>query len=103
MFFLSFRKHLRGISDSFQIYPWYVGWTTQLFKVLDLKQTVLKYLLPIKKPIANYDAIVQMFTDSEQLSKQANIKYTHITLVNGVATKEFRVQWSQPEIGQKLL
>ena len=38
-----------------------------------------------------------MFTGSEQLSKQANIKHTNITLDVGVAIKEFHVQWNQPE------
>ena len=47
---------------------------TQLFKVPDLKQTVLKYLPSIKKPTTNYDTIVEMFTGSEQLFKQANMK-----------------------------
>ena len=51
----------------------------------------------MEKPIMNYEAIVEMFTGFEQLPKQANIKYTHITLDYGVAVKEFRVQWSQPE------
>ena len=53
-----------------------IGLITQLFKVLDLKQAVFTYLLPIEKPIINYDAIIKMFTGSERLSKQANIKYT---------------------------
>ena len=69
----------------------------QLFKVLDLKKTVLRYLPPIEKPITNYYAMVEMFIGSEQLSKQANIKYTHITFDVGVAFKEFHVQWNQPE------
>ena len=38
-----------------------------------------------------------MFIGSEQLSKQANIKYTHVTLGVGVTIKEFHLQWNQPE------
>ena len=76
MFFLSLWKNLRSINVSFQIYPRFVGWTTQLFKVLDLKQTVFTYLPPIEKPITSYEEI-EMFTSSEQLSKQVNIKYSH--------------------------
>ena len=39
-----------------------------------------------------------MFTGSEQLSKQANIKYTHITLGAGVD-----MQWNQPENWSKVI
>ena len=38
-----------------------------------------------------------MFTGSEQLSKQANIKYTHIILDIDAVIIEFHVQWNQPE------
>ena len=50
-----------------------------------MKQTVITCLPPIGKPITNYEAIVEMFTGSKQLYKQANTKYTHITLAVGVA------------------
>ena len=85
------------INDSFQIFLRFVGWTTQLLNVLDLKQTVLTYLRPIEKPISNYGATVEMFTGSEQLSKQANIEYIHITLDVGVAIKKFYVQRNHPQ------
>ena len=103
VFFLSLWKYLWNINGSFQIYPQFVGWITQLFKILDLKQHVLTYLPPIEKPITNYEAIVEMFTDSEQLSKQANTKYTYITLVVGLAIKQFYVLWNQPENSSKVV
>ena len=56
-----------------------------------MKQTVITCLPPIGKPITNYEAIVEMFTGSKQLYKQANTKYTHITLAVGVAIMEFHV------------
>ena len=55
------------------------------------------YLPRIEKPISNYGAIVEMFTGSEQLSRQANIKYIYITLDVGVAIKKCYVQRNQPE------
>ena len=68
-----------------------------------MKQHVLTYLPPIEKPITNYEAIVEMFTGSEQLSKQANIEYTYITLVVGLAIKQFYVLWNQPENSSKVI
>ena len=44
-----------------------------------------------------------MFTGSEQLSKQENIKYTYVALDVGVAIKEFHVQWNQPESWSKVI
>ena len=55
--------------DSFQINHQFVGWIIQRSKFLDLKQTVLTYLPPIIKQITNYEAIVELVTGSEQLSK----------------------------------
>ena len=52
-FFLSLWKHLWSINVSFQIYPQFFDWITQLLKVLDLNQTVLTYLPPFKKPITS--------------------------------------------------
>ena len=83
----------------FQIYPQFVGWIIQLTKDVDLKQAVLTHLPPIEKPIRIYEAIVEIFTGSEQLPKQANIKYTHITLDFGLAIKEFMCS----EINQKII
>ena len=51
----------------------------------------------MEKPTTSYEVIFEMFTGSEQLSKQVNIKYTHITLDVNVAIIEFHVQWNQPE------
>ena len=47
IFSLCLWNHLQSINDCSQIYPRFVGWITQLFKVLDLKQTLLAYLEPI--------------------------------------------------------
>ena len=79
------------------MYPRFFGWITELLKVPGLKQTVLTYLPPIEKPIKSYETIVKVFTGSEQLSKQTNIKQTELTIDVGVVFKEFRVQWNQPE------
>ena len=51
----------------------------------------------MEKPTTSYEVIFEMFTGSGQLSKQANIKYAHITLDVNVAIIEFHVQWNQPE------
>ena len=64
---------------------------------LDFKKNVLTYLPPMEKPTTSYEVIFEMFTGSGQLSKQANIKYTHITLDVNVAIIGFHVQWNQPE------
>ena len=58
-----------SFSDSFQIHHRFVGWITQRSNFLYLKQTVLTYLPPIEKQIRSYEAIVELFTGSEQLSK----------------------------------
>ena len=79
------------------MYPRFFGWITELLKFPGLKQTVLTYLLPIEKPIKSYETIVKVFTGSEQLSKQTNIKQTELTIDVGTVFKEFRVQWNQPE------
>ena len=68
-----------------------------------MKQTVLTYLPPIEKPVTNYEAILEMLTGPEQLSKQANINNTPITLDVGVAIKEFHVLWNQPENWSKVI
>ena len=65
--------------------------------ILDFKKNVLTYLPPMEKPTTSYEVIFEMFTGSGQLSKQANIIYTHITLDVNVAIIEFHVQWNQPE------
>ena len=44
-----------------------------------------------------------MFTRSKQLSKQANIKYTYVTLDVGAAVKAYHVKWNQLDNGQKSL
>ena len=54
-------KHMWSINDSFQIYLQFVCWITKLFKVIDSKQTVPMYLLPMEKPITNYEAIIEMY------------------------------------------
>ena len=57
----------------------------------------------MEKPTTSYEVIFEMFTGSGQLSKQANIKYTHITLDVNVAIIEFHVQWNQPENQSKVI
>ena len=79
------------VSMTSQIYPRFVGWITQLLKVLDLKQTLLAYLQPIENPLINYGTIIEIFAHSEQLSKQANMRYTHITFDVGAASKAYNM------------
>ena len=67
-----------------------------------MKQIGNRYLPPIEKPIAHCKILVEMVTCREQLSKQANIKFTHITLDVGVARTEFHWQWNQTEYWLKV-
>ena len=101
IFSLSLWNHLQSINDCSQIYPWFVGWITQLFKVLDLKQTLLAYLQPILNPFINYGTIIEMFAHSEQLSKQANMRYTHITFDVGKQTRHIICSGINQRDGQK--
>ena len=68
-----------------------------------MKQIGHRYLPPIEKPIAHCEILVEMLTCPEQLSKQANIKYNHITLDVGVARKEFHGQWNQTKYWSKVI
>ena len=43
-----------------------------------------------------------MFIGSEQVTKQGNNKYTHITLYVGVTIKEFHLQWKKVENWSKI-
>ena len=47
---------------------------------------------PSKNLFPNLEAIVDMVIGSEQVTKQENNKYTHITLYVGVTIKEFHLQ-----------
>ena len=47
---------------------------------------------PSKNLYHNFEAIVDMFIGSEQVTKQGNNKYTHIALYVGLTIKEFQLQ-----------
>ena len=61
-FFLS--ESTCEVLTTLQIYPRFVGWITQLFKVLDLRQTVTYILTTYRITITNYEVIVEMITGS---------------------------------------
>lgn len=44
-----------------------------------------------------------MFAHYEQLSKQANMRYTHITFDVGAASKAYNMYWNQPEPWSKFI
>lgn len=54
----------------------------------------MTYLPPIQLPITEYGAIFEIFHKSRELSKQANMSYTHITLDVGAAIKSYHVIWN---------
>ena len=90
IFLLSLWKHSCSSNDSFRfILDLLVG---QLFKAIHLKQTVIRYFTSYQNLNHNLEAIVKNFIGFEQVTKQGNNKYTHITLYVGVTIKEFHLQ-----------
>ena len=57
--------------------------------------TSLTYLPPLQNPITEVYTLTKIFEISQNLSKQANMKYTYIILDLGAAIKAFHVIWNQ--------
>ena len=59
--------------------------------------TTLTYLPPLQNPITEVYTMTKIFEISQNLSKQTNMKYTHIILGLGAAIKAIHMFWSQNE------
>ena len=73
-------KPLRHLTSLDQVNPRFVGWVILFFETIDSKKTKLTYLPLIQKPITEYATFFEMFRQSRELARKANMKYTHITL-----------------------
>ena len=72
----------------------FVGFVSSLYKKKDVPLTNMTYLPPIHTPITEHRTLITLFEISQNLAKQANMKYTHITLDVGAAIKAFHVAWN---------
>ena len=96
-------KSLRHLTSLDQVNPRFVGWVILFFETIDSKQTKLTYLLLIQKPITEYATFFEMFRQSRELARKANMKYTHITLDVGAAIKAYHVIWSNPNLWSDII
>ena len=83
---LNLWKLLRKVNEEDQVYSNFTGFVINALKS-HTKKTVMTYLPPIETPITEYGTLFEMFTRSEEMAKQCNMKYTHITLDCGAAMK----------------
>ena len=58
---------------------------------------------PIQRPITDYGTIFEIFHTSQNLSKQSNMLYTHITFDLGAAMKAYHVIWNKPELWKDII
>ena len=86
-----------------QVNPRFGGWVILFFETIDSKQTKLTYLPPIQKPITEYATFFEMFRQSRELARKANMKYTHITLDIGAAIKAYHVIWNDPNLWSDII
>ena len=96
-------KLLRCLTSLDQVNPRFVGWVILIFEMIDSKQTKLTYLPPIQKPITEYATFFEMFRQSRELARKANMKYTHITLNIGSAIKAYHVIWNNPNLWSDII
>ena len=83
--------------------PRFAGLVANYSEKTDLQRTYLTYLPPITKPVTEYSTIIEIFYQSRILSQKCNMKYAHITMDVGVATKAFQVIWNNPIIWSDIL
>ena len=83
--------------------PRFAGLVANYSEKTDLQRTYLTYLPPITKPVTEYSTIIEKFYQSRILSQKCNMKYAHITMDVGVATKAFQVIWNNPIIWSDIL
>ena len=89
-------KALRKQHESDQVYPKFSGFVINYIQK-ESKKTIMTYLPPIETPITEYGTIYEMFERSEKMSKQGNMKYTHIVLDCGAAIKAYHVLWNNAD------
>ena len=73
--------------------PRFIGLITLLNSQKRLP-TSLTYLPPLQNPITEVYTIIQIFEISRNLSKQANMRYTHVIFDLGATIKGFHVIWN---------
>ena len=93
---LNLRKFMRYSSTNQDEIPRFIGLIALLYSQKRLPIS-LKYLPPLQNPITEIYAMTKIFEISQNLSKQANMKYMHIILDLGAAIKAFHVIWNQNE------
>ena len=90
-------KTQRRINSTDQVFSRFPGWTIRATRDIEKRPTVITYLPPIETPITDYGTMFEVFHKSEQLSRQANMKYTHITFDCGAIMKAYHVVWNNPD------
>ena len=99
---LTIWKFMRYLSTNQDEIPCFIGLITLLNSQKRL-QTSLTYLPPLQNPITEVYTIIQIFEISQNLSKQANMKYTHMIFDLGAAMKGFHVIWNQKELWKDII
>lgn len=90
-------KAQRYMNSKDQLHSRLAGWVIKLSSDIEKSPTTMTYLPPIETPITDYGTIFEIFHRSEQLAKQCNMKYVHITFDCGAAMKAYHVIWNNPE------
>ena len=82
----------------------FVGWIVQVFGKSNSKPTRITFLPPIRQPITEYSTVIECITQSQRLSRAANMKYGHISVDAGAAQKFYHVVWNNPsEFGDVII
>ena len=85
---LNLWKFMRYSSTNQDEIPRFIGLIALLYRQKRLS-TSLTYLPPLQNPITEVYTMTKIFEISQNLSKQANMKYTHIILDLGALSKHF--------------
>ena len=59
--------------------------------------------LLIETPITDYGTLLEVFIKSEEMAKESNTTYTHITMDCGATMKAYHVIWNNPERFSKII
>ena len=91
---LNLWKFIRYSSTKLDEILHFIGLITLLYSQKRLP-TSLTYLSPLQNPIEEVYTTTKIFEISQNLSKQANMKYTSIVLDLGATIKAYYVIWNE--------
>ena len=88
-------KLVRYTHNNDQVVPRFAGWRIMVSDACcSPTKTMITYLLPMHKPITEYDTVVEYLHQVQEMAHQVNMPYAHLTLDVGAAAKTYHVLWN---------